>query len=109
MRTTWWFGYGTTATYGSKTAPEVIDSGDSEQPVSKRVSGLFAGEGLPLPTLADLGEDGHGNCGLDRSFTTAPARLAPGFTESVPIGGLTQPTAVQFAPTGASSWPRRAG
>ena len=99
MRTTWWFEYGTTATYGSKTAPEVIDSGDSEQPVSKRVSGLSPARVYHY-RLCDLGEDGHGNCGLDRSFTTAPARLAPGFTESVPIGGLTQPTAVRFAPDG---------
>ena len=35
--------------------------------------------------------------------------LPSGFNESVAIGGLDDPTAVSFSPTGGFSWPRRAG
>jgi hypothetical protein len=44
---------------------------------------------------------------------TAPAAraatLPTGFQESVVFSGLTDPTAVRFAPGGRSSWPRSAG
>ena len=99
LDTTWWFEYGPTTSYGLKTASEVMPAGDSSQPVSKHVTGL-ASSTVYHYRLCDVGSDGRGNCGEDQSFTTAAGRLFPGFSESVPIRGLTEPTAVRFAPDG---------
>jgi hypothetical protein len=37
------------------------------------------------------------------------ATLPTGFSESVVLSGLTNPSVVRFAPTGGSSWPRSGG
>jgi glucose/arabinose dehydrogenase len=99
IQTTWWFEYGPTTTYASQTAPEVMPAGDSSVAVSEHVTGLASGT-LYHYRLCDVGSDGRGNCGDDQTFTTATGRLAPGFSESVPIHGLTEPTAVRIAPDG---------
>ncbi|MEA2362764.1 MAG: hypothetical protein QOD71_1909 [Thermoleophilaceae bacterium] len=73
MQTTWWFEYGTTTSYGSETPREEI-SGDSQLPVSKRVTGLAPGTTYHY-RACDMGQDGHGTCGLDKVFDTV--RFSP--------------------------------
>ena len=51
--TTWFFEYGTSASYGSQTAVQNAGTGDGAVPVSAAIAGLRSGASLPLPPRRD--------------------------------------------------------
>ena len=68
--TTWWFEYGTTATYGSETPRGTIEVvAESSQPVSETITGLAEGTTYHYRACA-LDDEGHGICGADATVTT---------------------------------------
>jgi hypothetical protein len=73
LATTWWFEYGTSLSYGSKTASHSAGSGTSARSVSTGITKLAAGRSYHYRLVA---QNSSGRVfGLDRVFTTigAPA------------------------------------
>ena len=71
LATTWWFEYGTSLSYGQKTASHSAGSGTTARAVSDGVTKLTAGQELPLPPRrAELERP---RLRLDRVFTTVGA------------------------------------
>jgi glucose/arabinose dehydrogenase len=95
---TWWFEYGTTSSYGTQTAHEGPMTGDSQVPVSTRVTGLTPGTTYHYRLCTEVPQGPQ--CGDDVSFATATGRLPAGFTETTAFSGLTNPTALRFAADG---------
>ena len=96
--TTYWFEYGTSTSYGQSTTHRSGGSGTNTQNVSERVSGLSADTTYHYRACAS-NADGSG-CAKDVTFRTGSPGMLPGFQQTVPIIGLTQPTAVRFSPDG---------
>jgi hypothetical protein len=68
LSTSWWFEYGTTTSYGTKTATQSAGSGTSARSVSNAISKLKAGTTYHFRLVA---QNSSGRVfGLDRSFTT---------------------------------------
>jgi hypothetical protein len=82
--TTYWFEYGTTTSYGSKTDVHSAGSSTSPQGVSAGISGLQAGHGYHYRLVAS--SDAGTSAGKDVSFTTssAPAVTTGGTTSVAP-------------------------
>jgi Fibronectin type III domain len=72
--TTWYFEYGTSTGYGSKTASKSAGSGTSSAGVSATVSGLATGRVYHYRLVAT--SDAGTSRGADRTFTTAGAPAA---------------------------------
>jgi Fibronectin type III domain len=72
--TTWYFEYGTSTGYGSKTASKSAGSGTSSAAVSAPVSGLATGRVYHYRLVAT--SDAGTSRGADRTFTTAGAPVA---------------------------------
>jgi len=96
--TQWWFQYGTTTSYGSKTPNRSVGSGTATQTVSERITGLNPDTIYHFRACAS-NASGSG-CAADRTFRTGSAGLLPGFQETTVFSGLEAPTAVRFAPDG---------
>ena len=78
LSTTWWFEYGTSTAYGTKTASHSAGSGTSAQTVSAGITKLKAGTTYHFRLVA---QNSSGRVfGADRLFTTvgAAARPQPG-------------------------------
>ena len=69
--TTWYFDYGTTAAYGSKTSSQNAGSGTGAQAVSVTVSNLAAGTTYHYRLVAS--SSAGSSSGADVSFSTPPA------------------------------------
>ena len=72
--TTWWVEYGTSTSYGSKTAAQDAGSGTASKAVSTTISGLGAGKTYHFRLVAQSSA-GTTN-GLDASFVTAEPPVA---------------------------------
>jgi hypothetical protein len=72
--TNWYFEYGTSTAYGSKTASKSAGSGTASVGVSAAVSGLAAGRVYHYRIVAT--SDAGTSRGADRTFTTAGAPVA---------------------------------
>ena len=79
--TSWWFEYGTTTSYGSKTAAKSAGSGSGERSVTAALSGLTAGTTYHYRLVAknDVGT----TRGADVTFATTGVTLAPSTREVV--------------------------
>jgi hypothetical protein len=74
LATTWWFEYGTSTAYGSKTASRSAGSGTSARAVSDGITRLTAGRSYHFRLVA---QNSSGRVyGADRSFTTVGAPTA---------------------------------
>jgi len=74
LSTTWWFEYGTSASYGSKTASQSAGSGTTARSVSSGITKLTAGKSYHFRLVA---QNSSGRVfGLDRIFTTVGAPAA---------------------------------
>lgn len=91
LSTTWWFEYGTTTGYGSKTSNHGAGSGTSAHSVSTAVNGLKAGTTYHYRLVAQ--NSSGRTAGADQSFTTVgPPAVQTGSTQ-----GVTADTAVVTA------------
>ena len=72
--TTWYFEYGTSTSYGSRTARRSAGSGSAVRSVSEPVSGLVAGATYHFRLVAT--SDAGTSRGTDGAFTTAGVTLA---------------------------------
>ena len=79
VATTWYFDYGTTARYGSKTAAQNAGAGTSNIAVSANVAALKANEGYHFRLVATSA--GGTSVGADVSFSTGkePTNATPAF------------------------------
>jgi len=79
--TTWWFEYGTTTSYGSKTSTKSAGSGFGERAVTASLSRLLSGTTYHYRLVAknDVGT----TYGGDVAFTTSGVTLAPSTREIV--------------------------
>jgi hypothetical protein len=74
LSTTWWFEYGTSTAYGSKTASQSAGSGTTARSVSSGITRLTAGKSYHFRLVA---QNSSGRVfGLDRLFTTVGAPTA---------------------------------
>ena len=74
LSTTWWFEYGTSLSYGLKTASQSVGSGTTARAVSDGVTKLTAGKSYHFRLVA---QNSSGRVfGLDRVFTTVGAPTA---------------------------------
>jgi hypothetical protein len=74
LATTWWFEYGTSTAYGSKTASRSAGSGTSARAVTDGITRLTAGRSYHFRLVA---QNSSGRVyGADRSFTTVGAPTA---------------------------------
>jgi len=74
LSTTWWFEYGTSVSYGQKTASQSAGSGTTARAVSDGVAKLTAGKSYHFRLVA---QNSSGRVfGLDRVFTTIGAPTA---------------------------------
>jgi hypothetical protein len=74
LSTTWWFEYGTSVSYGLKTASHSAGSGTTARAVSSAISKLAAGRSYHFRLVA---QNSSGRVyGLDRLFTTVGAPTA---------------------------------
>jgi len=74
LSTTWWFEYGTSVSYGQKTASQSAGSGTTARAVSDGVTKLTAGNSYHFRLVA---QNSSGRVfGLDRVFTTVGAPTA---------------------------------
>ena len=96
--TKWWFEYGKTTAYGTKTPERTAGTTTAQQSVSERISGLEADTTYHFKACASNAK-GKG-CGGDRTFRTGSPGMLPGFQETTVFSGLEAPTAVRFAPDG---------
>jgi glucose/arabinose dehydrogenase len=96
--TTWWFEYGKTTSYGTKTPQRTAGTTTAQQSVSERVTGLAADTTYHFRACASNAA-GSG-CGADRTLRTGSPGMLPGFQETTVFSGLEAPTAVRFAPDG---------
>jgi hypothetical protein len=93
--TTWYFEYGTSTSYGSKTASKGAGSGTASTGVSTPVSGLGPGRVYHYRLVA--ASDAGTSRGADRTFTTAGAPVAVTgsvssvTTKSAKLGGSVNP------------------
>jgi len=96
--TRWWFEYGKTTSYGTKTPQRTAGTTTADQSVSERISSLEADTTYHFKACASNAK-GAG-CGGDRTFRTGSPGMLPGFQETTVFSGLEAPTAVRFAPDG---------
>jgi hypothetical protein len=87
--TTWWFEYGTTPTYGSKTSTKSAGSKAGAQSVSAPVAGLKIGTGYHYRLVAK--SDAGTTYGSDLTFSTLAVTIAAAARE-VTYGGRVQLT-----------------
>jgi hypothetical protein len=82
LSTTWWFEYGTSLSYGQKTASQSAGSGTTARPVSDGVTKLAAGKSYHFRLVA---QNSSGRVfGVDRLFTTVGApRATTGAAQSI--------------------------
>ena len=98
VQTSWWFQYGTSTSYGSETTHHDAGAGNAFVTVSEAVTGLTGGKTYHFRLCTAT--TGASSCAADVTFDTPPPRIPGGFSESVAFRGLTQPTAMRFAPDG---------
>jgi hypothetical protein len=82
--TKWWFEYGTTSKYGSKTATKNAGSGSGTQNVSVAVTGLKAATAYHFRLVAS--SDAGTTAGADQTFSTQGVTLTTS-TREVVFGG----------------------
>ena len=90
--TTYHFNYGPGTSYGVSTPELSAGSGNTEQSVSERISGLSPGTTYHVQVVATT--NGISSSGADGTFTTAPA---PGATVSDPVAVTTSSATLQGA------------
>jgi hypothetical protein len=88
LATSWYFQYGTTTSYGSKTGTHSAGSGTTAQKVSVAVSGLKRTTVYHFRIVAS--NSGGSTVGSDRTFSTSlPPAVQTGAAQSVGVAGAT--------------------
>lgn len=103
--TSWYFEYGTTTAYGSKTPTGGPEKGQAAKPVSANVTGLTAGTTYHYRLVATSAA-GTSN-GADMTFTTGAPGTSPGITIAASRKAVTFGSAVTI--TGRIVGPDNAG
>ena len=100
--TTWWFEYGTTTAYGSKTADVVAPGSNSGNAVSADITGLQPGTVYHFRLVAKSA--GGTDFGADKTFTTTgqPYTLPPGPPANA-ITAAATPVTITFGRTAVIS------
>ena len=96
--TNWWFEYGKTTSYGTKTPQRTAGTSTAQQNVSERVKNLSPDTTYHYRACASNAA-GSG-CSGDGTFRTGSPGLLPGFQETTAFSNLDTPTAVRVAPDG---------
>ena len=91
--TKWWFEYGKTTSYGTKTPQRTAGTTTAQQNVSERVTGLSPDTTYHYRACAS-NAPGTG-CSADATFRTGSPGLLPGFQETTAFSNLEAPTAVR--------------
>src|SRR4051812_19694163 len=97
-QTTYWFEYGTSTSYDHATTHRDGGSSSDGVKVTERVTGLTAD--TTYHYRACTTDPDETSCGKDVPFRTGSPGMLPGFQQTVAFSGLTEPTAVRFAPDG---------
>jgi glucose/arabinose dehydrogenase len=97
-QTTYWFEYGTSTSYDHATTHRDGGSSSDGVKVTERVTGLSAD--TTYHYRACTTDPDETSCGTDVTFRTGSPGMLPGFQQTVAFSGLTEPTAVRFAPDG---------
>jgi hypothetical protein len=111
--TTWWFEYGTSTSYGSKTSSQGAGSGSGAKNVSAALKGLAGGIAYHFRLVAK--SDAGTTAGSDATFQTAGVTLAPASRElvfgravvlrgTIPTRAAGQPVTVFAQPYGTTSF-----
>ena len=96
--TKWWFEYGKTTSYGTKTPQHTAGTSTAQQNVSERVTGLTPDTTYHYRACAS--NSAGSGCTADATFRTGSPGLLPGFQETTAFSNLEAPTAVRVAPDG---------
>ena len=88
--------YGSTASYGARTAPASAGSGEGRVPISVALTGLTPGQTYHYRVVAT--NSAGTSAGSDAMFTTASATVAPEQTSPSLISGVPQPLSSTIAP-----------
>jgi hypothetical protein len=88
LATSWYFQYGTSTSYGSKTSSHNAGSGSAAQKVSVAISGLKRATVYHFRIVAS--NSGGSTVGSDRTFSTSlPPAVQTGAAQDVGVGGAT--------------------